>query len=67
MKLMSPGQEYFKIDPEDLAKVNNLPESERIQFFENKFEQWIKIIEGFINDDNDTKPEAQDAGPKTEL
>jgi hypothetical protein len=42
--LMAPKQENFKIDPEDLAKFENMPDSEKIPFFEAKFEQWIKTI-----------------------
>lgn len=37
IKLMSPGEELFKIDEEDLNKISNLSQNEKIQYYENKF------------------------------
>jgi len=67
LKLMEPGKEHFKLDPEELNRYMNLSESERIQFFETKFEAWIKIIERFLNSEAEPRNEGIDPGPKTEL
>lgn len=64
---MEPGQEHFKIKPEELQKIQSLSESERIQRFEEKFDEWIKTIEKFLNTEPEPKNEGPDAGPKTEL
>ena len=38
IKLMSPGQELFRLDPDDLARFqNNANDVEKIAFFEKKF------------------------------
>lgn len=44
LKLMEPGQEHFKIKSEELQKLQTMTESERIQRFEEKFDDWIKTI-----------------------
>ena len=69
IKLMSPGEEYFKIAPEELTRISNLPQNEKIHEFENKFEAWIKIIENLLNTEREVKNENSDPGPgpKTEL
>ena len=67
-KLMAPKQENFKIDPDELARYENMPDSEKIPFFEAKFDQWIKTIETFFNEEKPSKiNEEADPGPKTEL
>ena len=38
LKLMEPGQEHFKIKPEELQRLQGMSESERIQRFEEKFD-----------------------------
>lgn len=67
--LMAPKQENFKIDPEELAKYENMPDSEKIPFFEAKFEQWLKAIESFFSEEKPPKnsDNSNDPGPKTEL
>ena len=46
---MEPGQEHFKIKSEELQKLQTMTESERIQRFEEKFDDWIKTIERFLS------------------
>jgi dynein heavy chain len=66
--LMTPKLENFKLDPEELARYENAPDSEKIPFFEQKFEYWIKNIENFFNEEKPNKSnEETDPGPKTEL
>ena len=68
MKLMSPNQELFKLDPEDAARFNNSAnDAEKIPFFERKFQYWLGQINGFLNDDSDQRKEPADAGPDMEL
>lgn len=66
VNLMAPKQENFKIDPEELARYENMPDSEKIPYFEAKFDQWIKTIENFFNEEKPSKiNEEADPGPKT--
>ena len=58
LKLMEPGQEHFKIKPEELTRLQSMTESERIQRFEEKFDEWIKTIERFLS----TEPEPKNEG-----
>ena len=68
IKLMSPGQELFRLDPEDLAKFqNNANDVEKIAFFEKKFHQWLQTIGNLLNDDSEQRKEPIDAGPDVEL
>ena len=68
MKLMSPGQELFKLDGDDVARfTNSANDAEKIPFFERKFQQWIQTINNLLNDDTDQRREPPDAGPDVEL
>ena len=68
MKLMSPGQELFKLDPEDVARFNNSAnDQEKIPFFEKKFSQWLQTIGNLLADDSDQRREPPDPGPDVEL
>jgi hypothetical protein len=58
LKLMEPGQEHFKIRPEELQRLQSMSEPERIQRFEEKFDEWIKTIERFLS----TEPEPKNDG-----
>jgi dynein heavy chain, axonemal len=64
---MEPGQEHFKIKPEELQRLQSMSESERIQRFEEKFDEWIKTIERFLSTEPEPKNEGLEPGPKTEL
>ena len=64
---MQPGKEHFEIRPEELNKLMNMSEAERIQKFEEKFDMWIKAIEAFLNSEVKQRNEGLDPGPKTEL
>lgn len=44
LKLMEPGQEHFKIKSDELQRLQTMSEPERIQRFEDKFDDWIKTI-----------------------
>lgn len=67
LKLMEPGQEHFKIKSEELQRLQGMTESERIQRFEEKFDEWIKTIERFLSTEPEPKNEGLEPGPKTEL
>ena len=67
LKLMEPGQEHFKIKSEELQRLQGMSESERIQRFEEKFDEWIKTIERFLSTEPEPKNEGLEPGPKTEL
>ena len=64
---MEPGQEHFKIKPEENDRLKGMTESERIQRFEEKFDEWIKTIERFLSTEPEPKNEGPEPGPKTEL
>lgn len=49
--LMTPGQELFKLDPEELAKYET--ESAKIEYYNRKFSQWIDKIKKMLNDDSE--------------
>lgn len=68
MKLMSPGQELFKLDIDEQSKFSNSAnENEKLQYYEKKFEQWLQTINNLLNDDSDSRKEPLDAGPDVEL
>jgi len=42
IKLMSPGQELFKLDPEESARIQaSTNDAEKLLFYEGKFTKWI--------------------------
>ena len=50
--LMSPGQELFKLDPEEISRFNtSANESEKIAYFERKFTEWIRTITTLLVED----------------
>lgn len=69
IKLMSPGEELFQIDEEELKRISNLSPNERIQYYENKFESWLKNIQVLLSSEREAKSDNNDPGPgpKTEL
>ena len=53
---MQPGQDLFTLDPEELSKYNGTDAStEKLQFFERKFSEWLKRTEDVLNDESDSK------------
>ena len=55
---MSPGQELFKLDPEEMQRFNtSANESEKIAYFERKFTEWIRTITTLLVEDQDLKKE----------
>lgn len=61
---MSPGTEHFKLDYE---AISGLSESEKMQHYEMKFNEWINLISSQLNDDSEVRKDEKDAGPATEL
>ena len=65
---MSPGQELFKLEPEEMARFNtSANEGAKIAYFEKKFGQWIGTINSLLSDDTDLRKDKPDDGPHTEL
>ena len=72
---MTSEQDIFTLDQEKMAKFSSsAQDSEKMQYFEAKFSQWISQINNLLNDDTDSKDtkdskkELNDApGPKVEL
>lgn len=61
---MSPGTEQFKLDQD---AIQNFNESEKMQHYEQKFNEWINSISSSLNDDSEVRKEDKDAGPTSEL
>ena len=56
IKQLQPGQDLFTLDPEELSKYNGADAStEKLQFFERKFSEWLKRTEDVLNDESDSK------------
>ena len=52
---MEPGQEHFKIKPEEMQRLQSMNDTDRIQRFEEKFDDWIKTIERFLSTEAEPK------------
>lgn len=37
IKLMNPGKEEFRLDPEEVERVNRLGETDRLAWYESRF------------------------------
>lgn len=59
----------FQLDQEEFNKFNQGQgnENEKQQYLEKKFGTWLTTITTLLNDDNDSKKELPDAGPRVEL
>jgi len=64
-KLISPGQEQFKLEPEELARFKNSDNSgETTTFFEKKFQEWISKINNSLSDEGDKEKNDAESGPE---
>jgi dynein heavy chain len=67
INLMSPSQELFKLEKDQVDRVAKMSEDEKMAFYETTFERWIKKIDEMLLVDNEPKKEEMDVGPRTEL
>lgn len=53
---MRPGQELFKLDPEEVQRyVNSTNDQEKLPFYDRKFKYWLDIIQNKLNEDQNQK------------
>lgn len=68
IKSIQPGQELFQLDQEEFNKIGQGGnEQEKQIYLERKFASWLSTITNLLNEDNETKKEPPDAGPRVEL
>lgn len=68
IKLMNPGQDLFKLDSEEMARISQSGnESLKIEYYSRKFSEWVNKIFQLLSDDSDLRREKPDDGPHTEL